>query len=80
MRPPTISVITGYPIVNVTAGTANTTGGSTITYSNFGTMLQVTPRITANDYIWLKVVPDVSSFSGQTNHLFRRPDLHAGHL
>jgi type II secretory pathway component GspD/PulD (secretin) len=22
----------------------------------------VTPRITANDYIWLKVVPDVSSF------------------
>ena len=60
-----ISVITGYPIVNVTAGTANTTGGSTITYSNIGTMLQVTPRITANDYIWLKVVPDVSSFAGQ---------------
>ncbi len=25
--------------------------------------LQVTPRITANDYIWLKVVPEVSSFA-----------------
>ena len=61
----TISVITGYPIVNVTASTANTTGGSSITYSNVGTILQVTPRITANDFIWLKVVPDVSSFAGQ---------------
>jgi type II secretory pathway component GspD/PulD (secretin) len=61
----TISVITGYPIVNVTASTANTTGGSSITYSNVGTILQVTPRITANDFIWLKVVPDVSSYAGQ---------------
>ena len=24
--------------------------------------MEVTPRITANDYIWLKVVPEVSSF------------------
>lgn len=60
----TISVTTTYPIINVTAGTANTTGGSSITYSNVGTILQVTPRITANDYIWLKVVPEVSSFAG----------------
>ena len=62
-----IAVYTGYPIVNVTAGTANSTGGSGITYSNIGTMLRVTPRITANDYIWLKVIPDVSSFAGQQN-------------
>jgi general secretion pathway protein D len=60
----TISVTTTFPIVNVTAGTANTTGGSSITYSNVGTVLEVTPRITANDFIWLKVVPDVSSFAG----------------
>lgn len=59
-----ISVTTTFPIVNVTAGTANTTGGSSITYSNIGTILQVTPRITANDYIWLKVIPEVSSFAG----------------
>ena len=43
----------------------NAAGGSTITYSNIGTILEVTPRITANDYIWLKVIPDVSSFAGQ---------------
>lgn len=60
----TISVTRGYPIINITAGTANTTGGSGVTYSNIGTVLSVTPRITANDYIWLKVVPDVSSFFG----------------
>ena len=29
-----------------------------------GTILQVTPRISANDKIWLKVTPQVSSFAG----------------
>jgi type II secretory pathway component GspD/PulD (secretin) len=60
----TIQVVRGYPIINITAGTANVAGGSSITYSNVGTVLQVTPRISANDYIWLKVIPDVSSFAG----------------
>jgi type II secretory pathway component GspD/PulD (secretin) len=46
-----------YPIVNVTAGTANTTGGSTISYSNLTVRLDVTPRISANNYINLKVRP-----------------------
>jgi type II secretory pathway component GspD/PulD (secretin) len=60
----TIEVTRAFPIINVTAGTANTAGGSSISYSNIGTVLQVTPRISANDYIWLKVTPDVSSFFG----------------
>jgi type II secretory pathway component GspD/PulD (secretin) len=60
----TISVTRGFPVINVTAGTANSTGGSTISYTNVGTVLQVTPRISANDFIFLKVVPDVSSFFG----------------
>ena len=61
----TISVTRNFPIINVTASTAGVSSGSSqITYSNIGTILQVTPRITANDYIWLKVVPDVSSFFG----------------
>jgi type IV pilus assembly protein PilQ len=60
----TISVTRAFPIINVTAGTANTAGGSSISYSNIGTTLIVTPRISANDYIWLKVTPDVSSFFG----------------
>lgn len=59
-----ISVTTAFPIINVAAGTANTTGGSTITYSNIGTILYVTPHISANDRIWLKVTPDISSYVG----------------
>ncbi|HXC36066.1 MAG TPA: secretin N-terminal domain-containing protein [Candidatus Acidoferrales bacterium] len=58
-----ISVTRMFPVINITASTAGVSSGSTsITYSNIGTTLMVTPRITANDDIWLKVVPDVSSF------------------
>jgi general secretion pathway protein D len=62
--PARISVVRGYPVINVTASTVNTAGGSSIAYTNVGTILEVTPRISANDYIWLKVVPEVSSFFG----------------
>ncbi len=51
----TIEVGLQYPIVNVSAGTANTTGGSQISYSNLTVNLEVTPRITANDFVELKV-------------------------
>lgn len=62
-EPALISVTRLFPVINITASTAGVSSGSTsITYSNIGTTLVVTPRITANDYIWLKVVPDVSSF------------------
>jgi type II secretory pathway component GspD/PulD (secretin) len=60
----TIAVTRGYPVFNVTAGTANTTGGSSVGYTNVGTTLKVTPRISANEQIWLKVCPEVSSFAG----------------
>lgn len=59
-----IEVTRGYPIFNVSAGSANNAGGSSVTYSNVGTKLLVTPRITASDDIWLKVKPEVSSFFG----------------
>jgi general secretion pathway protein D len=59
-----ISVVRGYPVFNITASTANTSGGSQVSYTNVGTILQVTPRISANDNIWLKVSPQVSSFAG----------------
>jgi len=55
-----IEVGTLYPVVNTTAGTANTTGGSQITYSNLTVNLRVTPRISANDYVNLKVSPSIS--------------------
>jgi type II secretory pathway component GspD/PulD (secretin) len=64
-EPALISVTRMFPVINVTASTAGvSSGSSTITYSNIGTTLLVTPRITANDDIWLRVVPDVSSFFG----------------
>lgn len=56
----TISVTRASPIINVTPGTANTTGGSQITYTNLGVILNVTPHISANNMINLKVVPEVS--------------------
>jgi type II secretory pathway component GspD/PulD (secretin) len=55
-----LEVTRATPIINVTAGTANTTGGSQITYTNLGVILDVTPRISANNFINLKVVPEVS--------------------
>jgi general secretion pathway protein D len=51
-------------VFNVTAGTANTSGGSSVGYTNVGTTLMVTPRISANDKVWLHIVPQVSSFAG----------------
>jgi type II secretory pathway component GspD/PulD (secretin) len=60
-----ISVTRAFPVFNITAGTQGSPGGSTIAYTNVGTILDVTPRISANNYIWLKVVPQVSSFFGK---------------
>jgi len=58
-----LEVTRATPIINVTAGTANTTGGSQITYTNLGIILDVTPRISANNYINLKIVPEVSRYA-----------------
>jgi general secretion pathway protein D len=55
-----IEVTRGVPIFNNTAGTQGSPGGSTVTYTNLGTILDVTPHITANDYIRLIVAPEVS--------------------
>jgi type II secretory pathway component GspD/PulD (secretin) len=60
-----ISVTKGIPIFSVAAGTQNTAGGSSVSYSNVGTILHVTPRISANNNIWLRVVPEVSSQIGE---------------
>lgn len=57
----TLSVTRAIPIFKNTAGTQGSPGGSEVQYTNLGTILQVTPRISANDHVWLKVVPEVSS-------------------
>jgi len=55
-----IEVVRTYPIISMSGGSANTAGSASVTYSNVGTILDVTPRISANDNIWLQVVPEVS--------------------
>ncbi len=49
-----------YPIINITAGTVQTSGGSTISYSNLTVRLEVTPRISANDFVNLSVIPSIT--------------------
>jgi type IV pilus assembly protein PilQ len=56
----TIEVTRASPIINVTPGTVQVSGGSQITYTNLGVILHVTPRISANNYVNLKVTPEVS--------------------
>jgi general secretion pathway protein D len=63
-EPASISILRSLPILNTTAGTQGSPGGSSISYSNVGTTLIVTPRISANDTIRLRVTPTVSSFFG----------------
>ncbi|HEY5911285.1 MAG TPA: secretin N-terminal domain-containing protein [Verrucomicrobiae bacterium] len=55
-----IEVTRASPIITVTPGTVQVAGGSSIQYTNLGVILNVTPRISANDYINLKVIPEVS--------------------
>lgn len=66
----TLSVTRAFPIMNSTAGTQNTPGGQQITYTNLGTILNVTPRITADDQISMKVVPEVSNIDGKDVQTF----------
>ena len=59
-----IEVTRQFPILSVGGGTQNSAGSSSVTYSNIGTILQVTPRISASDKIRLTVYPEVSSHFG----------------
>jgi type II secretory pathway component GspD/PulD (secretin) len=59
-----LSVVTAEPIFANTAGTQGSPGGSTVTYTNVGTILKVTPHISANNTINLKVIPEVSDVGG----------------
>ena len=58
--PATLSVTRAFPIFKITPGSQNSPAGSEVTYTNLGTILNVTPHITANSNISLKVIPEVS--------------------
>ena len=59
-----LSVTTAQPIFQTTAGTQGSPGGSQVVYTNLGTILKVTPRISANNTINLHVIPEVSDLGG----------------
>jgi type II secretory pathway component GspD/PulD (secretin) len=59
-----LSVTRAHPIFKATAGTQGSPGGSEVTYTNLGVILNVTPRISANDCVNLHVIPEVSRVSG----------------
>jgi type II secretory pathway component GspD/PulD (secretin) len=56
-----LSVTRAFPVFQVTPGSANSPAGGQVTYTNLGTILTVTPRITADNTISLRVVPEVSN-------------------
>jgi type II secretory pathway component GspD/PulD (secretin) len=56
-----LSVTRAFPIFQVTPGSANSPAGATVTYTNLGTILDVTPRIAADNNISLHVQPEVSN-------------------
>jgi len=60
-QPATLSVTKALPIFKVTTGGTQSGPTVDITYTNIGIWLTVTPRISANDNIGLKVVPEVSN-------------------
>ena len=83
-----LSVTRAFPIFQITPGSANSPAGASITYTNLGTILEVTPRIAADRNIALKVVPEVSNIdsvdkqtlNGQVNtaniYAIRRIETH----
>lgn len=68
-EPAVLSVTRANPIFKNTAGTQGSPGGSEVTYTNLGTILNVTPRISANNFIQLHVIPEVSSVAGQARKI-----------
>jgi len=59
-----LSVTRAFPIFQVTPGSANSPAGATVTYTNLGAILNVTPRIAADNNISLRVIPEVSNIDG----------------
>jgi type IV pilus assembly protein PilQ len=83
-----LSVTRAYPIFNITPGSASVAGGAQTTYTNLGTILNVTPRISGSNNIALSVEPEVSNIdskdqqtiNGQVNqanvYAIRRMETH----
>ncbi len=69
-----LSVTRAFPIFQITPGSANSPAGATVTYTNLGVILNVTPRITADNTIGLRVVPEVSNIDGKDAQVLNGQD------
>jgi len=56
-----LEVTRAFPIFQVTPGSANSPAGSSVIYTNLGTILKVTPRIAADKNISMVIIPEVSN-------------------
>lgn len=65
----TLAVTRAFPIFETTPGTVQTPPSAKITYTNLGTILKVTPRITANSNIALRVIPEVSNIDSKDRQI-----------
>ena len=61
----TLSVMRAIPVRTTSPGSANVAASSQVTYTNVGTMLVVTPRVSGGTNIAMKVSPEVSNVDGQ---------------
>ncbi|MEW6303432.1 MAG: secretin N-terminal domain-containing protein [Verrucomicrobiota bacterium] len=64
-----LSVTRSFPIFTVTPGSANTPATAQITYTNVGTILEVTPRISGQTNIALRVAPEVSNIDSKDRQI-----------
>lgn len=69
-QPALLQVSRAVPIFKVTQGGTQVGNSVDITYTNLGTILEVTPRVSANSNIALKVVPEVSGIEGVDQQVF----------
>lgn len=60
-----LEVTRAFPIFNVSPGSANTPATAQITYTNLGTILEVTPRISASSNIFMTITPEVSNIDSK---------------
>jgi type II secretory pathway component GspD/PulD (secretin) len=65
----TLSVTRAFPIFQITPGSANVAAGAQVQYTNLGTILKVTPRITANSNVALRVIPEVSNIDSKDQQI-----------
>jgi len=65
-----LEVSRAVPIFRITQGGTQVGNSVDITYTNLGVLLEVTPRISAEDRIALSVVPEVSDIEGRDVQVF----------